>query len=241
MTTDQLITTNNVSWQPVQKPADAAESRLVEAILDGTFPVNSHLPAERELAELVGVTRPTLREALQRLARDGWVEIHQGKPTRVRDYWQEGSLGVLSALAEHPSHLPEDFIPNLLSVRLVMAPAYTASAVSKYPQKVVALLECRHNLDGDPDQFAQFDWVLQHKLTLMSENPVFVMILNGFEELFRKLAPFYFANQAARQHSLAYYNALADAAATQDPDRAKILTEAIMRDSLEFWQQTQFA
>jgi GntR family transcriptional regulator, negative regulator for fad regulon and positive regulator of fabA len=58
------------------------------------------------------VTRPTLRETLQRLERDGWVEIHQGKPTRVRDYWKEGSLGVLNTLARHPDHLPDNFIPT---------------------------------------------------------------------------------------------------------------------------------
>jgi GntR family negative regulator for fad regulon and positive regulator of fabA len=75
-----------MDWQPVQKPAEMAETRLLEAILSGHFPINSNLPGERELAEQIGVTRPTLREALQRLARDGWLDIQQDKPTRVRDY-----------------------------------------------------------------------------------------------------------------------------------------------------------
>ena len=61
-------------WQPPQKPGEITEARLINAILDGTFPVNSSLPGERELAELLGVTRPTLREAMQRMERDGLVE-----------------------------------------------------------------------------------------------------------------------------------------------------------------------
>ncbi|MDZ7904090.1 MAG: GntR family transcriptional regulator [Rheinheimera sp.] len=46
------------------------------------------MPAERELSELIGVTRTTLREVLQRLARDGWKTIQHGKPTKVKNFWE---------------------------------------------------------------------------------------------------------------------------------------------------------
>lgn len=240
MTTYQSNSGIDPSWQPIQKPAEIAETRLIESILNGSFPINSHLPGERELADSLGVTRPTLREALQRLARDGWVEIHHGKPTRIRDYWKEGKLGVLNTLSEHPEHLPKNFIPNLLNVRLSMAPMYTALAVANAAGNVVKHLEGRHDLEQSPDQFSEFDWNLQHQLTVLGENPVFVMILNGFQDLYLNLAPFYFRIPAARQHSINYYEALAAAAAANDVYQAMTLTEDIMRDSLIFWQQTNF-
>jgi len=240
MTTYQNTSNIKTDWHPVQKPAEITETRLINAILDGTFSINTHLPGERELAESLGVTRPTLREALQRLARDGWLEIHQGKPTRVRDYWKEGRLGVLNTLSEHPEKLPENFIPNLLNVRLAMAPMYTALAVSNAPRKVVAMLEGRSELKKSPESFSQFDWTLQHTLTVLSENPVFIMILNGFENMYLNLAPFYFSIPAARQHSLNYYEKLSEASHKKDVFGAKTLTEEIMRDSLNFWQQTKF-
>ena len=56
MTTYQLDSPEQQSWKPIKKPAEIVESRLIEAILDGTFPANSHLPAERELA--VGAIKP---------------------------------------------------------------------------------------------------------------------------------------------------------------------------------------
>ena len=83
-------------WSAPQKAAEITERRLLDAVLDGTFPVGSKLPPERELAEMLGVTRPTLREALQRLSREGWIEIHHGRSTRVRNYWQEGNLLILN-------------------------------------------------------------------------------------------------------------------------------------------------
>jgi GntR family transcriptional regulator, negative regulator for fad regulon and positive regulator of fabA len=51
---------------PPQRPALYAEQALVTDILNGTFPPGSNLPAERELSIQLGVTRPTLREALRR-------------------------------------------------------------------------------------------------------------------------------------------------------------------------------
>ncbi|MCB2202933.1 fatty acid metabolism transcriptional regulator FadR [bacterium] len=241
MTTYQLKKQKKKSWKPVRKPAEIAESRLIEGILNGTFQPDSHLPGERELSESLGVTRPTLREALQRLARDGWVEIHQGKPTRVCNYLQEGNLGVLNALSERTEHLPEDFVSDLLSVRLAMAPMYTAQAVQRAPEALLDLLQDREELDNAPDVFAQFDWHLHHQLTILSGNPVFVMILNGFKDLYLNLAPHYFAIADAREHSRFFYNELVKAAKNKDAYRARTLTESIMRDSLTFWEQTDLA
>ncbi len=51
------------------------------------------------LSELIGVTRTTLREVLQRLARDGWLTIQHGKPTKVNNFWETSGLNILETLA----------------------------------------------------------------------------------------------------------------------------------------------
>ena len=113
-----------MSFKAPVRPAEITESRLISAILKGHFPVDTTLPAEHELAALLGVTRSTLREALQRLARDGWIEIRHGLPTRVRNHWIEANLGVLGAIARHQNHTPPDFVPTLLAIQHLLAPAY---------------------------------------------------------------------------------------------------------------------
>ncbi len=63
-----------------------AEQELVRSILNGGYPPNTCLPSERELAGELGITRPTLRETLKKMERDGWIRIRHGKSTLVNDF-----------------------------------------------------------------------------------------------------------------------------------------------------------
>lgn len=220
-------------WLPIPKPAEIAERRLLEAILSGHFAVNAHLPGERELATQLGVTRPTLREALQRLARDGWLDIQHGKPTRVRDYWREGNLAVLATLAGSQAGQTPDFVTYLLEVRTLLAPAYTLQACQAAGNEVRAFLQNAATLDDKPSAFARFDWQLHHLLTQRAANPIFRLLLNSFEALYLSMAERYFAFEQCRQHSRAFYAALQDCT----PKQAEALAKTTMQESLALWTQ----
>jgi GntR family transcriptional regulator, negative regulator for fad regulon and positive regulator of fabA len=225
-----------MNWDAVPKPAELAESRLIAAILDGHFAIGDHLPNERKLSTQLGVTRPTLREVLQRLARDGWLEINHGRPTRVRDYWQEGNLGVLGALARHPEHAPADFVPNLLRVRQLLAPAYTRLAVEREAAATADFLQPYLALDDTATALSQADWRLHHRLTVASGNPIFTLILNGFEGLYQVMGPLFFAREEARARSHFFYRQLFGAAQAGDAGAAAQIAGQVMDESLAFWQ-----
>lgn len=53
--------------------------RLVTAIALGTFVPGQRLPSERGMAAMLGVSRASVREALQRLAAEGYVEVRRGR------------------------------------------------------------------------------------------------------------------------------------------------------------------
>ncbi len=229
------------NWLPPEKPAELTEQRLIGAILNGAFPANSCLPAERELATQLGVTRPTLREALQRLARDGWLEIHQGKPTRVRDYSQEGNLAVLAAIAQHQENLPPDFVPNLLSVRTLLAPTYTRLAIQRNPTAIGEFLQNHPALPEIATAYSAFDWDLHHRLTVASGNAVFTLILNGFHSLYIGMGERYFALLPGRASSRAWYAGLLLCARSRNAAQAAGITQRVMQESLRIWQQLQSA
>jgi len=228
-----------MEWQPVQKPAEMAERRLLEAILSKKYPINSTLPAERDLAEQIGVTRPTLREALQRLARDSWLDIQHGKPTRVRNYWREGGLAVLAVLAQTPAGQTPDFVTHLLEFRILLAPAYTRQAIDSAAGEVAVLLESYALLEDNPSVFACADWELHIRLTQLASNPIFCFLFNGFQNLSIPVGEQYFAFLACRQHSRNFYADLLNCARSEAAFDAETLTRRIMEESLALWQKMQ--
>lgn len=69
--------------KPQKMSAQIAE-QIRSSILTAAFSSGEKLPPERELAELFGVSRPSVREALNILAAAGLVESHQGGGTIVK-------------------------------------------------------------------------------------------------------------------------------------------------------------
>jgi GntR family negative regulator for fad regulon and positive regulator of fabA len=228
-----------MDWQRIQKPAEIVENRLLEAILSGHYPINSNLPGERNLAEQLGVTRPTLREALQRLTRDGWIDIQQGKPTRVRDFWSEGSMAVLSVLAQSPIHQSPDFVTHLLALRVLLAPAYARQAIQAASSEIAGLLESYTGLDDAPSTFAHADWELHRMLTQRAANPVFRLLLNSFQNLYILVGEQYFTFPECRASSRAFYDELLNCAREGADCDAEGLTRRVMEESLALWQKMQ--
>jgi DNA-binding FadR family transcriptional regulator len=81
--------------RPVRLPTAAGEvaDRLVTAIAIGEYLPGERLPSERKLAEMLGVSRSTVREASGRLLAIGIVDIRRGRQggTYVRQSWTGAS------------------------------------------------------------------------------------------------------------------------------------------------------
>ena len=160
----------------VEKASNRAERQLVEGMIAGTYPSGSALPGERDLCKQLGVARPALREALQRLARDGWLDIQQGKPTQVNGFMRDGNLNVLINLLQVDITLLPDFVPNLLEIWSLLAPGYAAEAIARQPQEVARLLYGFRGLADRPSPFARAQWRLHRALIDLCGNPVYGLI-----------------------------------------------------------------
>ena len=217
------------------RPSAYAEHQLVTGLLDGTYPPGSTLPNERALAAQLGVTRPTLREVLQRLSREGWIKIQHGKPSRVRDYWTKGGLSLLGTLAEHARFIPDNAIRHLLEVRVLFMPAAAAQAAKAAPRELAACLEKGASLADDARTFAAFDWQWQVLATRHSGNPFFPLILNDFAAVFKQAGRRYFDEPEARAASRAFYRYFHGAALAGDNNIEQGVAAA-MRESIAIWQ-----
>lgn len=222
-----------------QSPAAFAEQYIVESIWQGKFAPGTILPAERELSELIGVTRTTLREVLQRLARDGWLTIQHGKPTQVNDIWHSAGLNILETLTRLDDENSLELVDQLLDARTGMSSIYTRLAIKRSRDEVLALLQPVDELDDTAEAAIEFDWRVNHQLTRLAKNPVFTLMLNGFRNIYLRVGRYYFQQREARRLSKAYYQKLKEMIEKDDLNDLNSVIWQYGRDSGRQWQEAR--
>ncbi|MCY9872385.1 fatty acid metabolism transcriptional regulator FadR [Vibrio barjaei] len=121
-------------------PNGLAETYLIDSIVKGKYEHGKILPAERELAEHIGVTRTTLREVTGRMGRDGWLTIRHGRPTRVNDIKNTLSLTALNSLCYLDEANSSSYIKDILDLRCSVAPLYISSALVESREGAIQVL-----------------------------------------------------------------------------------------------------
>ncbi|MGL4224611.1 pyruvate dehydrogenase complex transcriptional repressor PdhR [Vibrio misgurnus] len=93
-----------MAYQRIRQPklSDAIEQELERLIVEGSLSPGQQLPPERELAKQFDVSRPSIREAIQRLEAKGLLTRRQGGGTFVSDrMWQSFTDPLLNLLSSH--------------------------------------------------------------------------------------------------------------------------------------------
>jgi len=222
-----------------QSPAGFAEEYIIESIWNSRFPPGSILPAERELSELIGVTRTTLREVLQRLARDGWLTIQHGKPTRVNNFWETSGLNILETLARLDHDSVPQLIDNLLSVRTNISSIFIRRAIHAYPEKAQAVLETASQVEDHAEAYTELDYNIFRGLAFASGNPIYGLILNGLKGLYTRVGRHYFSNLEARQLAQNFYQRLLQICHSKEYEQIVDCVRDYGRHSGEIWHAMQ--
>ena len=222
-----------------QSPAGFAEEYIVESIWSGRFSPGTILPAERELSELIGVTRTTLREVLQRLARDGWLTIQHGKPTKVNNYWETCGLNILETLARLDQDGRPQLVDNLLSARTNLSAVFMRAAFKQNAGKCKEIISRYSEVEQDGKSFAHFDYQMHHDLAFASNNPVYVLMMNGFRSFYARIGSYFFSHQAARDVVTEYYQQLLEVLANDDAERVILVVRKYGIESGKIWQQVR--
>lgn len=129
----------NAQAAPAAKPergkavklVDRVFDQLLERIRSGNYPPDSRLPGEHELAALLGVSRPVIRDALARLRDQGMVYARQGAGTFVSAH---GSP--IAQLAYSPVKTIAD-IQRCYEFRLTIEPAAAYFAAKRRDEAAV--------------------------------------------------------------------------------------------------------
>lgn len=220
----------------LERTSEQVMKQIVKSILEGEYQINDSLLAERELAALFGVGRPTVREALQRLEREGWISFRKGMPPVVNDYWKQGNLLTIVNMLQNYDEIPDVFIEYMLELRIALTPSYMRDAIEQNRLKVIALFSEVKDLKDNAVLFAHFDWELQRNIASLSANPMYLLILNSFREIYIPMAEKYFAYTTHREASRVYYESLLQSILTDDTSVAEDVTRDMMKQSLQLWK-----
>ena len=192
---------------PVERPAplrQAVYDALVELIVKRTLKPGQHL-VEGELAEQLGVSRQPVREALQRLQVEGWVDL---RPAH-------------GAFVHEPT---EDEVDQLLAVRCLLetesarlAARATNPAAVKELKKVLRTGKAAL-ADGDMAEVVAANSELHGQITRMSGNAVLGELIGLVERRVR----WYYMPLARTRGAVAWkeHTELIDAIARGDEERA---------------------
>ncbi len=218
-----------------ERSSEMIGKKIIQSILEGEFSINEQLQPERDLATLFNVGRPTIREALQRLERDGWITIRKGLPAIVNDYWKQGNLMTIVNILQYHEEVPDEFIKYMLELRISLSPTYVKDAVVHNRVRVISLFVPLDELLNDAGSYADFDWNLQLGIAKLSSNPIYLLILNSFKDIYKKMAEKYFWNPEHRRKSYHYYAELLDAVLKGDVEATETITRKMMEASLILW------
>ena len=222
---------------PQETAVERAHRMLIERILNGVYPIGTELPGERTLSKELGLARNALREAMQRLSHDGWLEVSHGRATRVRDYLRDGNLNILINLLGMDQHQPLSFVPDLLQMWALMARDYTAHAVDQEPVRVIERLELYGSLTDSPEASAQAMWQLHRVLIDYCGNIVYGLIFNSFAEFYQRLANQYFQTPARRERARQLWRDLRAAAEAKQPEHAAQVMVDYIEQDVALWHQ----
>ncbi len=218
----------------VKSPAPAAElgpgasrsaaDAIREMILTGKLRSGAKVPPERELAQMFGFSRGSVREAVRELSALGILTARQGDGTYV------------STLKSIDLFAPLDFVLlvdprsllDVIDLRLLLEPHVASIAAARIePDDLVALQDAltryQHSVDHDPHDYElllELDDTMHKILLRQAENPLIEAIVRSIDSLVRRGRELTVVMESSLLESANELRAVVAAVADRDPARA---------------------
>ncbi|MDE1150396.1 MAG: FCD domain-containing protein [Azospirillaceae bacterium] len=223
------------------KLADTIAEHLEQLIVEGSLRPGEKLLPERELALRFNVSRPSLREALDKLERRGLLHSGRGGATFVAPLLGQSFTEPLHAVLSARPETTLDYLEFRTEVEGAAA-YYAALRATDVDRAQIAkrfeAMEAAHGTD-DPQDEANADADFHLSIYEATHNVVILHIMRALAEMLRKDVFFnrakLYQRTGVRQLLLTQHRALFDAIMAGDPAAARVAAEShinFIRDAL---------
>jgi GntR family transcriptional repressor for pyruvate dehydrogenase complex len=209
-----------------KKISEEIVSQVKQLISKGELKPGDRIPSERDLATMLGVSRPSVREAIMVLEAMGFVESRQGGGTYVKALTEASIMNPLAKLVEKRD--PE-LLRSLAEVRMgleswsayLAAQRATDSDIAEM-RRLYKVMEKQAAKGGwSPDVDAEFHYAI----TSASHNSLQMHVLDSIHSLFHatiQVALMEFYQQEGHvQLLLTHHHDIMEAIAAHDPELAR--------------------
>jgi GntR family transcriptional repressor for pyruvate dehydrogenase complex len=160
--------------------------QILEGIRTSAFPPGAALPPERILAERLGVSRSSVREAIRVLEHAGVLDVRTGSGT----YVTQAALSEAMALRAHAALIGEHSPLDVMVARRALEPVCARLAAENRSRQDMRALRAGLkeqaaviNRDGDP---TDLDLAFHLSIAAASHNPSLVMLIERLVAIMRK-------------------------------------------------------
>lgn len=204
-------------------------ARQIEKMITEKMKAGDRLPPERQLAEIFGVSRSSIRDAIRTLEMSGLVEARQGVGTVVREHSADAVMNPLTQVLAQKRKL----VGELLDVRKMIEPPLAAraavQATSDEVAEMDAILQRREEKMRGGELAIEEDNEFHYAIALAADNSVVLKVLDVLMDLLRETRERSLQVQGRPERSMADHRDILDAIRRQDAVGA----EAAMRRHIE--------
>jgi GntR family transcriptional repressor for pyruvate dehydrogenase complex len=194
---------------------------IQEQIRIGQLAPGERLPSERALSEALGVSRPTVREAVQSLAAMNILDVRHGAGIFV------GSLELAELLTpmRFALELNEPTVHDLFEIRLALEPlAAELAARHATDLELEGIQECVERLNRrgrTPEELLELDVELHRRIVEASQNELLANLVASMNVLSRRTRELTIAIPGVQKLARDDHRGLVDAIAARKPRQAR--------------------
>jgi GntR family transcriptional repressor for pyruvate dehydrogenase complex len=204
-------------------------ARQIERLILKKLQPGDKLPSERELAETLGVSRSSIRDAIRSLELMGMVEPRQGAGTIVREISSESLANPLANVLKRK----EELVSELLDFRKMLEPPLAARAAARISADEISemeeILQRQQEKQNQGEAAVSEDAEFHYSIALASGNSVVLKVLDILMDLLRGTRERSLQVEGRPQRSLAGHRRILAALKRHDAEAAK----AAMRRHIE--------
>jgi GntR family transcriptional repressor for pyruvate dehydrogenase complex len=204
--------------------------QIEESVLNGSLKPGDQLPAERELAQRLGVSRTAVREAVKALREKGLVEAYSGRGTFITDGTSQAARQSFDLMVKIGQ---QDGSPHLAELRLILEPGIAALAAGRVEEEdLAAMREAVAVMDRaqkDPAAYIEADLDFHLALAEAAANPLILSLIDSIVGLLREQRIRIFNVEGGPQRGQFHHKRILEAMERRDAEMAR----SAMRAHLE--------